>query len=189
VLKKIVMIALSVGSFAAIAAPAPALATATITDVLGEAPGSIVAVSSNTSLFTQAGTFDCQPVQLAIELTQNDELAAIGNGEAIAEGEFPFICDYIVQNAFRVTSMSVLAFEIEKGTETGSLEVELNVNLGSSKCDFSGTLPFSFSKSSDTIHVAGAVSATTTGGICTPKTLIEGDFTVVDTVGWAVSLY
>jgi len=188
--KKLTLLAMAVAALAAVAAPA-AQADPTITNGFGNPAGSITAESTDTEIATASGTIACDHAVLNIALSQNDTEKATGTGIGAAfdtdKDSKPTTCT-IKQLGLKVahfTRITINHIEINNGSGKGTADMEIEVDIGSNKCDFtSDSVPFTYAATADSISINQAVLATTTTtGTCPAGGSLSGDFTLTDEFG------
>jgi hypothetical protein len=192
-LKKLTLLAISVGALLVIAAPAAQATGPLITNGLGEASTRITAVSTNTITHTSAGTLECTTVDLKIHLTENANTTANGHGTGTWEGT-PKVpthtghCGTSSGTVTEVTTLTVSALHLTKhgvettGTASFSYTFDLRPSTGGgliAECTMGGTVPVK-KTGADIINLNGEIKRTAGSAFCPAAGTITGDFTLTD---------
>jgi hypothetical protein len=166
-IKKMMLLALSVGALVAFAAPAIASAN---TGQLTGAGETLVGTSTNTKTVTAAGTLVCSHVELEGEVQENGASGSmLGNGVGFTEG-----CE-VEQNHAPVTITDPTVTTLTLNSSGGSATLTFISDIaGVLVCHFSGTVPVTWTAPSNTIHIAGTLTGTGAG--CPTAGSISGDF-------------
>jgi len=198
-LKKLTLLALSVGALLAFAAPAQA-ANPLLTNDLGEpAPTYITATSSNTITHTSAGTLECTTVELTLHITENTNNKASGHGTGKAEGTVPAKthtghCGSSSGAVVEITNVTVSNISLEKvgaetkGTAGFSFTYDLRSATGAgllAECTFGTTAENKVEVTktgTHTIKIHGNIVKTAGGAFCPSGGSITGDFTLEEDV-------
>jgi len=181
--KKLTLLAMAVGAIAAFVAPAAANATI-LTDSSGTLqPGATVfATSSNTETTTSTGTLSCAKVELDLTVVSNGTPAELfGGGEAEN-------CK-ITQNGAPVVITVINVEEVVvNGGGTGEATFTFVSDIaGMLTCHFSGTVPITYTPTTDLIHIAGGLIGAGPG--CPTAGAIHGTFTLKTANGDPVTLH
>jgi len=181
--KKMTLLAMAVGAIAAFVAPAAANATI-LTDSSGTLqPGATVfATSTNTETTTSTGTISCAKVEFDLTVVSNGTPAEIfGGGEA--EG-----CKVTQNSAPIVITLINIEEILINGGGTGEMTFTFVSDIaGVLTCHFSGTVPITYTPTTDLIHIAGGLVGA--GANCPSAAAIHGTFTLKTANGDPVTIH
>jgi len=190
-LKKLTLLAMSVGALIAFAAPAAQATGPLITDGEGKSPTYITAVGTNITTHTTNATLECTTVDLTIHLTENANTTAKGHGTGTGVGVPPEDHDGHCKAGslfVDITSVTVSDIHLTKhGTETtGTATFSYTYDLLNSdtktviaECTFGGTVPVKKTGANE-INVLGEIKKTAGGLFCPSAGTLTGDFDVYE---------
>ncbi len=203
-LKKLTLLAMSVGALIAFAAPAAQATTGPlITDGAGGTSTKITAVSTNTITHTVAGTLECTTVDLKLAATTNANTTVPGSGTGTATATPAAVghtekhtghCAVSTGAIAEITSVTVSDIHLTKhgaevtGTAAFAFTYDLRSKTGAeliAHCTFATAAgkPVTVKKTgANTINIAGEVVRTAGGAFCPPTGTITGDYSLSDEV-------
>jgi hypothetical protein len=164
--KKLTLLAMVVGAFAAFAIPAAASAAPELTAPAGSTvlPGTIIEGTSTNATTTETllGTLTCKHVAVTGEITENtgSSVAAVSGGVGSTSG-----CE-VAGGPLSIGSPEMTSLV---STETGKGTVGLKF-IAAGICEFTGTVPFTYVSGTSTISLHGTISGPCGSGV------FEGDF-------------
>lgn len=176
-IKKLTLLAMAVGALVAFAVPS--MASAAVTNSLGEAAETVDAVSENTVSVTNGGTLDCDTVELNLSLTPETTAHYTGSGTAEGTtGSHEGACE-ITQNKTPVTVTSINATVNLNGGGTGTASFSYSILVGHAvPCVIDGTANVTYTPGSDVITLKEGKLTGTSTSPCPTAGTISGDFKV-----------
>lgn len=196
-LKKLTLLAMSVGVLLAFAAPAAQATGPLITNSEGGTPTFITATSTNTITHTSVGTTECTTVDLTLHITKNTNTTAKGHGTGTATGipagvghteKHTGHCRISSGAIKEVTNITVSDIHLTKhgaettGTASFSYTYDLRSATGAgliAECTWGGTVPVK-KTGGNTINVLGEITKTAGSAFCPATGTITGDFTLTE---------
>jgi hypothetical protein len=196
-LKKLTLLAMSVGALLAFAAPVAQATTGPL--ITNGAKGTstlITATSTNTITHTSAGTLECTTVDLTLHATENKNTTVHGHGTGTAEGTPTGVepgkhkghCNVSSGAIAEITHVNVSTIHLTKhGAEiTGTAAFSFTYHLRSAtgagliaECTFGGTVPVKHTGANN-INVLGEITKTAGSAFCPAAGTITGDFALTD---------
>jgi len=202
-LKKLTLLAVSVASLIALAAPAAQAEGPLITDENGNAPTYITTKSTDTVIVhTATDALECKTTSLIINFTQNAKTTVKGYGSGTAEGTPKGPVTHSGHCGFggavgEVTSLIINDLHLTKhGAETtGTASLSFTYDLRSAtgaglvaECTFSGTVPVA-KTGTDILNVAGNITKTAGSAFCPATSTITIGLTLLDEFGSPVAIH
>ncbi len=201
-IKKLTLLAMSVGALLAFAAPAAQATTGPlVTNGNGVASTHVTTISTNTILHTVAGTFECTTVHTTYHTTQNSNTTVKGHGTGTMTGTPKAVghtekhtghCGLSSGAIVEVTNVTTTDIHLTKhgaevtGTTSFSFTYDLRSATGAAliaECTF-GTAagnPVTVKKTgANTLNFLGEIVRTAGGAFCPATGTITGDFAVTD---------
>jgi len=189
-LKKLTLLAMSVGALLAIAAPAAQATGPLITDSDGNTPTYITAVSNNFTIHTVGNRLECTTFDLTLHLTQNALTTVKGHGGGHATGTRPAglhsgHCGAASGLIVEFTNVTVNDIHLTKhgGATTGTATFTFTFHLrtgptpGSliAECTLGGTVPVVKTESND-VNATGKITKTGGSAFCPTEGELTSDF-------------
>ena len=185
--KKLILLAMAVAAFAALAIPATASAL-TLTDHAGKVqPGAwIVGTSTNTvTTNTPVGELTCPHIEwTARVITNNGSLATTGEGEV----GIPVGCG--AEGEPLTVTVPTLTHIESTGNDEGNAGLSFETDVGGFECPYGGTVPFTYETGTghDVLHLTGRIFSPFEFCENEEEIVFHGDYTLTTTNGkevWA----
>lgn len=186
-IKKTMLLAISVGALVAFAAPTAASAQQLLENGTPLAKGAeFTATSTNLVTTTAAGTLECVNVTIHAEVKNNKATTS----EAVSKSVTTTNCVTTTPESVPTTITAASAnFHLEPsgvGTAGATFIADIGPSL---QCHFASTTPalgITYTTNTDSVHVEGTLVGTGVG--CPSSGTIHGDFTLETSNGTAITI-